>query len=308
MDNIESLSFGDSIGIITANLNNIISDFHTAEPNSIEETNNLLEDEQLGNLKFSHFLEQWQEILDIRVRYPDNNDLNVPAELGSSRHKVETLVLDIDLLEDGKFETRSVPVVAKLMSSEQARAELLAYKAAPQPSLEVFALMIDETESMGSRRSSILLTIANSNLVSVETRLKAQVDMLEEVINSNNFAILLNGIKNNLKVIIRNSYATFKELHSHGIIHGDPASRNVLQDIINQDFLLCDFEAAKDITTLDSDDEATLQKGYELSDFLGSVFEELNKFWDRKEIDSHQSEQIFSMFTDLNKEILQELQ
>ena len=55
MDNIESLSFGDSIGIITANLNNIISDFHTAEPNSIEETNNLLEDEQLGNLKFSHF-------------------------------------------------------------------------------------------------------------------------------------------------------------------------------------------------------------------------------------------------------------
>ncbi|MCA9386785.1 hypothetical protein KC669_02000 [Candidatus Dojkabacteria bacterium] len=308
MDDFELFSSRDSLGIVTTNLNNVISDFHTAEPNSLEEANQLLEEGQLGNLKFSHFLEQWQEILDIRVRYPEQEDLNVPAELGSSRHKVETLILDIDLLEDGKFETRSVPVVAKLMSSEQASSELLAYKAAPQPSLEVFALMIDETESMGSRRSSILLTIADSNLVSVETRLKAQIDMLEEVIDKSNFEILLNGIKNNLKEIISNSYATFKELHSHGIIHGDPASRNVLQDIINQDFLLCDFEAAKDINSLDSEDEAILQKGYELSDFLGSVFEELNKFWDSRGIDSPQSEPISSMLTDLNKEILQELQ
>lgn len=308
MDELESFQNSDSISVASANINNAISDIHSSKPVDSQSLADSIESNEIGNLRFTHFLEQWEEIIDIRIRYPDLEDLNIPAELGSSRHKAETLVLDVDFIEDGEFKTESVPVVVKLMTRAQAEAELLVYSDANlENSLKVFGMFIDETESMGSRRSSMLITVADSNLVAIETRLKAQVALIEQIVSTPNFESSLSRIKSSIKYLITNSYLTFEELHRQNIIHGDPASRNVLQDVINGTFLLCDFEAARDLNKYESSEETKLQKGIELRDYIGSIFVELNKFLnDRDTIDAQSKEIIRDMFTELNKEVLEE--
>jgi hypothetical protein len=174
--------------------------------------------------------------------------------------------------------TNNISIVAKPLTQRQGVSEIFGYRNIGNlPHLETLAILGSEFEDRW-----YLLTVADPSLVAVENILRADVNNLADIIrvvgNSTDLRTFFQSYEDKIIDAIVHSTRAYKDLHEIGILHGDAAARNVLQDLrfplSNPSFVLCDFETSIPLGNTQKDAEQIV---LELMQYVGDAKQALDE-------------------------------
>lgn len=280
----EDFESRDLISGISNSISSVIDEIEERKESgnyTIEDFKSDIENNEFHILKFTETPEIFFEAIDIRIRRPIDSDSNIPNQLATGRHKPMTLVIEVDTVDEsiGTLVTNNISVVAKPLTQRQGVSEIFGYKNIGNlPHLEVLAVLGSEFED-----SWHLLTTADPGLVAIENILKADVNNLADIIRvveSTNPALekIYRIYENKIVNAIIHSNRAYEDLHEIGILHGDAAARNVLQDLRKplsaSSFVLCDFETCTPLGDTESDAEQIL---LEIMRYIGDAKQALDE-------------------------------
>jgi serine/threonine protein kinase len=261
---------------LQSGIQRVVDDTHSLQDSSDYSISDYIVDIQEGGLdvlRFSHVPDLFFNAIDIRVRYPESDDIGIPQQMGSAKHKPIPLILEVDAVDDttGTIVTRNVTVVAKALGREFGEKELFAYNkiADNLNHLDVVAIIGSEFEE-----GWLLVTIADPHLVAMETFLSAELNNLSDISRisqSGSVADTYRYYEERIAGIIIDGLSEIKRLHQLGILHRDSEVKNVLLDLRfsmdNPRFVLCDYETS---INRDSEHDDKSETSYDINRYINS--------------------------------------